>query len=522
MRILLGELKKIFCDIKAVAALIIAALLIYLNFRGLYAYNVFERKELSRSLGSYYLDTFEWFTNNYGYRIDDEVIAQIDELTFPGLDEFIASRPEFAALNIYNTEELKDFYMENLIYRGERDHNFVMNQKFKDSFVTQAEYWDMNNKIFRLKSSVSYLYFDYYISQDEYLASLGIHTYNDNGWYSEFDENDNEIEYTDEEIEERNKFIDMVASYIHSNYEKLIENPAIPELDNIPVQWCRLMFVIGIKQLYGEIKANAAYTMTVANQYKSRTVWIYKEEVDKELVPTDKPKVSDIVIHRDPAYNERIERRAERLGVEYYTIKPYETTYIWENVGRELVVFAACAGVLLAGIYAVSDKRGTLPVLYCTKTGRRLAAVKTGAVCAAPALLIFAATAVSMIIMLFDECAPYFGLSVNSFYTAELFWVNVDMWGYVLLYALISAVASAGISVVTFTVCGFCKNIISAFTVSLTAGYGVVQLFNSPLNSVFAVPRSELDTPLWVGGIVVIAAACAVFYITKEKGRVTF
>ena len=89
MRILLGELKKIFCDIKAIAALIIAALLVYLNFRGLYANNVFERKELSRSLGSYYLDTFEWFTNNYGYRIDDEVIAQIDELTFPGLDEFI-------------------------------------------------------------------------------------------------------------------------------------------------------------------------------------------------------------------------------------------------------------------------------------------------------------------------------------------------------------------------------------------------------------------------------------------------
>ena len=314
----------------------------------------------------------------------------------------------------------------------------------------------------------------------------------------------------------------MVASYIHSNYEKLIENPAIPELDNIPVQWCRLMFVIGIKQLYGEIKANAAYTMTVANQYKSRTVWIYKEEVDKELVPTDKPKVSNIVIHRDPAYNERIEHRAEQLGVEYYTLKPYETTYIWENVGRELVVFAACTGVLLSGIYALSDKRGTLPVLYCTKTGRRLAAVKIGAVCAAPSLLILAAAIISMIIMLYDECAPYFGLSVNSFYTAELFWVDVDMWGYVLLYALISAVAAAGISVVTFTVCGFCKNIISAFAVSLAAGYGTVMLFNNSLNSVFAVPHSELDTPLWVGGIVVTAAACAVFYITKEKRRVTF
>ena len=522
MRILLGELKKIFCDIKSAAALVIAALLIYLNFRGLYAYNVFERKELSRSLGSYYLDTFEWFTNNYGYRIDDEVIAQIDELTFPGLDEFIASRPEFADLNIYNTDELKDFYMENLNYRGERDHNYVIKQEVRDSFSTEAEYWDMSDKLFRLRSSINNLYFDYYISHDKYLASLGIHAYSDIVWYSEFDENDNEIEYTDEEIEERNKFIDMVASYIHSNYEKMIENPAIPELDNISVQWCRLMFVIGIKQMYNETMANAAYPMTVANQYKSRTVWIYKEDVDKELVPTDKPKVSNIVIHRDPAYNQRIQRRAEQLGGEFYTIKPYETTYIWESVGRELVVFAACAGVLLAGIYALSDKRGTLPVLYCTKTGRQLAAVKIGSVCAAAALLILTATAVSMIIMLFDECAPYFGLSVNSFYTAELFWVDVNMWGYVLLYALISAVAAAGISVVTFFVCGFCKSIISAFAFSLAAGYGTVMLFNSPLNSVFAIPCSEFDTPLWVGCIAIIAVACAVFYITKEKRRVTF
>ncbi|MBO6302547.1 MAG: hypothetical protein J6N15_08940, partial [Ruminiclostridium sp.] len=204
MRILLGELKKIFCDIKSAAALVIAALLIYLNFRGLYAYNVFERNELSQPLGSYYLDTFEWFTDNFGYRINDEVIAQIDELTFPGLDEFIESRPEFAALNIYNTEVLKDFYMENLIYRGERDHNYVIKQEVRDSFSTEAEYWDMSDKLFRLRSSINNLYFDYYISQDKYLASLGIHAYSDIVWYSEFDENDNEIEYTDEEIEERN------------------------------------------------------------------------------------------------------------------------------------------------------------------------------------------------------------------------------------------------------------------------------------------------------------------------------
>ena len=543
MRIVLYELRKIFAARYIIVAVIFAVLFLPLYMRegvqivGAYSYNAYKNKSAFSpeptkhwffdDRAKYY-ETFKWFTDNFGYKIDDEDIAKMDCMTFPELDKYIAGSYEFAYNNIHSTAELAE-YADNY----ELPYN-CLNGALFDSMRGDT-FYDMAMRE-AMQLSVNNLYLDRYIAENEFLRSNGIYRYID---YDVMDSS-----YLDD-----NSSVDI--QLVGSAYEEIAKIRAqmkvdydngtfviIPEYEILHEQWQQFCVCYKIRRLYLETRKNPIYYIKPEKGYgvyttldMSHTLLKYHNDwydKDRRFHDSKEPSFWETIsseeaerLYFENSPSEEEERIAERvtsLGNDYFYVRNDEILNGWTGTGFGIIILSAVVCIIFAAPYAVADKRNIVPLQFTTKCGRNIERKKLCAVVLMAVIVSLTSAIAVLLIMPHDVCAQWFGLPLTSFSVHDLLWLDMNMWQYIALYIGISFLVNIGTAVISYTVCGLAGNIISAVCISVPLIIAELLLWTNPLSHIFSLPESAVETPVWCMVIIFVAVLGAGF-ITKRSRK---
>ena len=472
---------------------------------------------------------FKWFTGKFGYKVTDETIAEIRILTYPELDEFIASRTEFAVFDIHDTAELTDFMNSR---SHTEDYDITIPEYSFGTYLYDDAQGARIDEVTGMLNCPERLYIDKYISEDPYFAGKGISTYSEFEKYHEdvYEENG----YTDEARAYTKELRNELERVSNAANDDIKSGRIVPEFDTVYEQWQHYCTCYLISRHYTETKKDPLYYFDCSQAWTlglNHTLSEYRKEWEDMLKNAtsseyagleseedyDQAFYSFVFSKRPITEAQRILERVGVLGEDYYYVRIGELFYGWTGTGFGIIILSAVLCIIFAAPYAVADKRNIVPLQYTTKCGRNIERKKLWAVVLMAVIVSLIAAIAVLIIMPHDVCAQWFGLPLTSFSAHDLLWLDVNMWQYIALYIVISFIINICTAVTAYTVCGFCGNIIAAVTVSVPLMTVELLLWSRSLSHIFSLPESAAETPLLCLGIIASAVLCVILNEKKQR-----
>ena len=441
--------------------------------------------------------TFDWFAKNYRTKIDDEIIEKIEGLEYPELDKYISEDPDFQMLGVKNSRE----YAEMLDKYGtvsELDVRSACNgYSFPMDELTDEEISSLSDLLFKADDNLSSHYVNQFIKQNELFRKYGI-------------ESQYELYYTENGLSETAM---NELSYELGRNLPINSRTPVPEIEELHAQLSRFIFCYRLRRLYEEAKADPMQLYgddTGYYEYSSTYSHTRKAYIQTYNWGTGESK-----------YAKRIAARIEKLGNDYFIVRPVE---MGKSVGYTTSILLAtgiCVSLLLAGMYSVNDNKSrVIPLQYSTKTGRKINRYKLAAVAAASFIVnsVFAAGIIFLAHK--DIYSAYYSLPVSSFASGELFWLDINMWQYIVLNIVFSYIVSAALSVVAYFICSFCNGNVAAIAACIPVCAASVVLYMLPFGWLFSLPESVAEDPLWLAAVAIVGGGCAAVMMKRERTAV--
>ena len=509
MKILLEELKKLFRVryVLCVLAVCAIAFIMCVYMGGSYLMRLFkstgtERAGYYHNYGNAALSqeyrTFKWFTEKFGTRITDETLAEIDKLTYPLMEKQIAESGVFKQLGVKSVAEY-DALLDKYTY----DRDYSLNPEMKMYYLEGVD----NDETPDLLKWTEYAFYsqsiDAEISQTETFINNGVHTFDE---FVNFVQNADDNN-TDNSSEIRSSFYGMVWN---------LENtaPVSEEAAALADEYWQFWFCKKLTYAYTAAKSDA---MSFAEEFLT-VCEPGITHISDEFFYNGKLYSEDNGMILSPTYMERLETRINQLGDNFYRLKSPEITKTFESSAPVLFTICIGASAILAGLYAVKDNRSRMKQqIYSAKIGRKLIKTKLLAVVVSAGIISAIFSAAVVVLSSMSLFAEFYSLPLSSFADLEMYWINVNMWQYIVIYCAYSFVICAGLSLVSFGICSFFSGYIPAISVSLPLIVGTVFLYAKPLGCLFSLPESVFEDILILAAAVAASLLVGVLHTIKAR-----
>lgn len=515
MRVIAYELKKLLRPKYALLALVIflgAAFIHFSESNGFYIkpYLVSgdENSEYStgKAEGAYAeaFRTYKWFTDAYGFTVDDGVIEKLDALEFPLMEKRIEQSALFQKLNVHSVAEYKTL-LDKYTNVGCASLMGV------DSVYVEAETdysQELCDDILFSGNEFTSFYPDWYISHSKLFKENDISSYR---------------EYTDLAIANPELF-QLLQEEFDKNIAPEIRSArlSLPEADALRLETARFWMSYNVKRIYELYRENPLGLMKVEGSISwssefSHTRSVYtKSAMNNRTVTTDENGVEWYTSVPLPEYTERLLSRGAQLGEGFFSIKPDNLNDGYDYSAGFLFISAACISLFLAGLYAVNDRKaGVFPAVYSSKTGRKIWRLQLLAVVTSSALINTVFVAALLILSRSDLYSVYYNLPLSSFVTAEMFWLDINMWQYIALAIAFSYAVTLAFSLAAYFVCSFCAGYISAFAAVVPFCGAVIALYLGAFRWLFTLPEWAGEDPLLLAIILLAGAFCVTAHRRK-------
>ena len=506
MRILLEELKKLFRVryVLCIAAVCAVVFIMCVYMGGSYLMRLFNSTGMERA--GYYHDygsaalsqeyrTFKWFTEKFGTRITDETIAEIDKLTYPLMEKQIAKSEMFRQLGVKTLAEY-DALLDK--YTFSRDYR--LNPEMKYYYSESAEGGDKTAEL--LTKWAKYAFYspsiDAEIPQNETFINNGVRTFDE---LVKFAQNAD-----DNGIEAESSFQGMLW-YLETTA------PVSEEAAALADEYWRFWFCKKLKYAYTAAKSDVmSFADGFFREYRQGYTHTSDEFYSAKLFSADKG------LYFPQTYMERLETRINQLGEDFYQLKSPEITKTFESSAPVLFTICIGASAILAGLYAVKDNRSRMKgEIYSAKIGRKLIKTKLLAVVVSAGIISAIFSVAVVVLSSMSLFAEFYSLPLSSFADLEMYWINVNMWQYIVIYCAYSFVICAGLSLVSFGICSFFSGYIPAISVSLPLIVGTVFLYAKPLGCLFSLPESVFEDILILAAAVAASLLVGVLHTIKAR-----
>lgn len=499
MRIILGELKKLFCVryilcITAICTLFTAITALSSNTvllpytvsggEGMKHRGYYEKGEYAAAQ----YRTYKWFTERFGTEVTDDTIAKMDSLTFPLMEKVISEGEAFRQLGISNVSEY-----DELLSRYTSFEEFKVAPQYDVAYYSEELYdseSDWDRILFLLSwanGSFEAHRIDPAIADSEVFGRYGVRS------YDEYMRLVSGLSADDETYSE------LYAEY----YSILRQNADDPAADPVLEEHWRFWLCRRVKYLYETAKADPLGLFKSENGYswgKTHTQNIFAES-----------GLSD---------GERIVSRAEQLGGSLYTMRSSDITFGFEHTAPFLAALGAAISMVLSGLYAVKDNRDNMAhILYSTRTGRKIAGIRLLTAAMASAVVSTVISAGVLVLSGLDIYCEFYGLPISSGITFEYYWLDINMWQYIELYIVFGYIVCAALSLISFSICSFFSGYIPAAAVCIPLCIGAAYLYSDPLRWLFSLPESFLQDIVILAGLALAAVIGAAIHIRKAHAE---
>lgn len=203
-----------------------------------------------------------------------------------------------------------------------------------------------------------------------------------------------------------------------------------------------------------------------------------------------------------------VAERLEQLGNDTMTISTAEMSNPYNTFSKLIFILAISCTLILTAIYSVKDKIGkTLPLIISTKTGRNFCAKQFGAVIIGATIFSAVFSAVLIGSVFVDAWSEFYSQSINSFYSVEIYWFDMNHWQYVLMTIGIAFFVNIAFSVICFALIRNCGNYISALSAVIPLIIVVVILYFNPLSEIGMLGSWQFEELTYIVALIIAAVS---------------